>query len=60
MLNDILKNEVVDAQTCIELFSDGYLPDVLEQARDLCFKSMWWSRLERLGRRRCPLSKDPI
>ena len=45
VLNHILKNNVVDAQTCIELFFDGHSQDVLEQACDLLFRSMWWCRL---------------
>ena len=48
VLNHILKNNVVDAQTCIELFMGiyGHLQHVLlEQARDLLFRSMWWCRL---------------
>ena len=48
VLNHILKNNVFDAQTCIELFFDGHLQDVLEQARDLLFKSMWWCMLREL------------
>ena len=45
VLNHILKNNVVDAQTCSELFFDEHLQDVLEQAQDLLFRSMWWCRL---------------
>ena len=45
VLNHILKNNVVDAQTCIELFFNGNPRTVLEHAQDLLFRSMWWCRL---------------
>ena len=45
VLNHILKNNVVDAQTCIELFFKGDPQAVLEHARDLLFRSTWWCRL---------------
>ena len=45
VINHILKNNVVDAQTCIQLFFNGKPQTVLKDAQDLLFRSMWWCRL---------------